>query len=100
MKIPGFPWSDPGQGQHLMGAWGSSEDGVRLHGPKFANVISTSHLIAHFSKPKEPTASAKDAALLGARDLLEQLPRAKVTGQAQHTRLSIKPTHNLLLLTL
>lgn len=83
-----------------MGAWGSSEDGVRLHGPKLANVISTSRVIAHFSQPKDPTASTKDAAFLGARALLEQLPRAKVTGQAQHTHLSIKPTRNLLLFTL
>lgn len=38
MKAPGFPWSAPGQGQHLMGAQGSPEDGLRLHGLKLANV--------------------------------------------------------------
>jgi len=38
MKTSGFPWSAPGQGQHLTGAQGSPEDRVRLHGLRLANV--------------------------------------------------------------
>lgn len=57
-------------------------------------------LLTYDKQPKKPTASAKEAAFLGARAVLEQLPRAKGIGQAQHTQLSIETMHDLLLFTL